>query len=149
MKEFTTAVEQVVAEDERETKILALIEGGKTREEAEQSLGPEDFVEFKVDGRVMRAYMPTDGQLTFLLAAVGRGQSKESRFAAILNIMFESLREDDKDYLEGRLLSRDPAKRIPMSTVEGIFEHITEEWFARPTKQPSGSADSPQTDGQN
>jgi len=139
MKEFVTAYEDVVAEDEREAKIKALVESGKTREQAEDEVDDESYVEFKIDDRVMRAYQPTEGQLAFMLAALGRGQTQDSRFAAILNIMFESLRGDDKDYLENRLLSRDPKKRLPMKQIEAIFEYITSEWFARPTQSPSDS----------
>jgi hypothetical protein len=139
MKEFVTAYEDVVAEDERETKIKALVESGKTRAEAEAEVEDDDYIEFKIDDRVMRAYTPTEGQLAFMLAALGRGQTQDSRFAAILNIMFESLRGDDKDYLENRLLSRDPKKRLSMKMIESIFEHITSEWFARPTQSPSDS----------
>lgn len=132
MKEFVTAYEDVVAEDEREAKIAALIEQGKTREEAEAEVESEDYIEFKIDGRTMRAYRPNPAQLAFLLAALGRGQSKESRFSAIMNIMFEALDEDDKDYLEGRMLTRDPRKRLSMKTIEAVFEHITSEWFRSP-----------------
>lgn len=128
MKEFTTAVEEVVSEDDREEKVLALVEAGKTREEAEAEV-PEGFVAFKIDGREMHAFPPTDGQLAFMLAALGRGQTADSRFAAIINIMLESLRDEDKDYLESRLLTRDPKKRLGMKQVEAIFEHLTEEWF--------------------
>ena len=140
MKEFTSAVEEVEFEDEREARILELVEQGKDRTEAEAEVDEEPYVEFKLDDRVMRAYRPTEGQLVFLLAATGRGQSKESRFSSILNIMFESLREDDKDYLESRLLSRDPKKRLRMAKIEGIFEYLVEEWFARPTQSQSDSA---------
>jgi hypothetical protein len=139
MKEFVSAYEDVVAEDEREAKIKALVESGKTQAEAEAEVEDDDYIEFKIDDRVMRAYTPTEGQLAFMLAALGRGQTQDSRFAAILNIMFESLRGDDKDYLENRLLSRDPKKRLSMKMIESIFEHITSEWFARPTQSPSDS----------
>jgi ribosome-associated toxin RatA of RatAB toxin-antitoxin module len=50
--------------------------------------------------------------------------------------MFESLREEDKDYLESRLLTRDRAKRLSMKKVEGIFEYLMEEWFR--TDVPGG-----------
>lgn len=149
MKEFTTAFEDVVQEDEREQAIKALMDAGKTREEAEAEVEPTNYTEFSLDGRVMKAYPPNEGQLAFLLAALGRGQTKEGRFSAILNIMFESLDEDDKDYLEGRMLSRDPKKRLPMKQIEGIFEYLTSEWFARPTQPPSGSASLPPSDGAN
>lgn len=131
MKEFTTAVEDVLHEDEREAKIVALIAEGKTREEAEDEVDNDRFIEFSLDGRVMRAYPPNDGQLAFMLAALGRGQTSDQRFAAILNIMFESLRADDKDHLEARLLSRDPAKRLSIKRIEEIFEYLTSEWFRK------------------
>jgi hypothetical protein len=150
MKEFVSAVEDIEAEDKREAEIKALMqptpgkdgepdEPGLSREEAEQQVDNETYVEFKVDGRVMRAYQPHEGQLAFMLAALGRGQSQDQRFAAILNIMFESLREEDKDYLEGRLLTRDHKRRLSMKKVEGIFEYLMEEWF-RPDVSGGGEA---------
>lgn len=130
MKEFISAVEEVEAED-----------NGTPVE--------EQFIPFKVDGRELRAYPPTDGQLVFILAALGRGQSNDQRFAAIINIMLASLREEDRDYLEGRLLDRDPKNRLKPEKIEEIFEYLSEEWFARPTQPQSGSAPSPQIDGPN
>lgn len=126
MKEFITAVEEIQAEDE----------GTK----------PEDqYVAFKVDGRELHAYPPTDGQLVFMLANLGRGQSQDKRFAAIINIMLSSMRDDDADYLESRLLTRDKNDRLPVQQIEAIFEHLSEEWFGggpgsdRPTQPSSGS----------
>lgn len=123
MKEFITAVEEAIAE-------------------TEGTPADEQFVEFKLDNRVLRAYPPNEGQLVFMLAALGRGQTADQRFAAIVNIMMSSLRDDDADYMEDRLLSRDPAKRLPVKQLEQIFEYLSEEWFARPTQQPSDSAKS-------
>ena len=128
MKEFTSAVEDAINEENGEE---------------------ESFTEFMLDGRVMRAYQPTPGQLTFMLAALGRGQTTDQRFAAIINIMMEALRDEDRDYMESRLLTRDPKRRLKVKKIEEIFEYLIEEWFARPTQQPSDSAPSPQTDGQN
>jgi len=121
VKEFVTAV----AEVEQETDGTPV---------------EEQFVAFKVDGHELHAYPPTDGQLAFMLAALGRGQTQDQRFAAIINIMLSSLRNEDADYLESRLLSRDPKVRLPIKQVEAIFEHLTEEWFARPTQPASDSA---------
>lgn len=130
MREFVTAVEEVAKTDE-----------GTPVE--------EQYIEFMLDGREMRAYQPTDGQLAFMLAALGRGQRDDQRFAAILNIMFSSLRDEDADYLESRMLTRDPKERLPIEKIEEIFEFLTEEWFGRPTQSPSDSAASPPTGGQN
>lgn len=150
MKEFITAVEDIEAEDEflarkavREAKIQALVDAGKTRQDAEvevPEIEGEAFSEFKLDGRVLRAYVPTPGQLTLMMAWLGRGQTDDSRISGIINIMMNSLRESDQDYLESRLLTRDPRKRLPIKQIEAIFESLTEEWFATPTNEPSGSA---------
>lgn len=132
MKEFVTAVADIEAEDERAEKINALMtraEDPLNREDAEAEVDGDRFIEFKLDDRVMRAYWPTEGQLAFMLAALGKGQTKEQRFAAILNIMFEALRGDDRDYLEGRMLTRDKSRRVPMNQIEGIFEYLASEWF--------------------
>ncbi len=120
MKEFSSAVDEALAEG--------------------QEQADDPFIEFKLDGRVLRAYQPNEGQLAFLLASLGRGQQSEDRFASIINVMMESLRDNDKDYLEGRLLSRDPKKRLKVQQIEEIFEYLVSEWFARPTQEPSGSA---------
>jgi len=150
VKEFITAVEEVAAEAEYEAKVKALVDAGKTREEAESEVDSEEgIVTFKVDGRVLKSYPPTEGQLTFMLASLGRGQSQESRFASMINIMLESLRDEDQDYLESRLLTRDRKTRLPVKMVEQIFENLVEEWFARPTQPQSDSAKSLPTSGPN
>lgn len=114
MKEFTSAVVDTVTED------------GEAVE--------EKYAEFKLDGRTMRAYYPTDGQLVYMLSGLGRGQSNDSRFASIVNVMVSSLREDDKDYFEGRLLTRDPKQRLDPALIEEIFASLMEEWFGNPTQ---------------
>jgi len=126
MKEFVTAFEEIEAEDTEE----------------------EPYISFKIDGREIRAYEPTDGQLAFMLASLGRGQTDDQRFASMLNIVLSTLREDDADYFESRLLTRVQSRRIPAEKLEEIFEFLIGEWFARPTKTQSGSASSPPSDGQ-
>ncbi len=128
MKEFTSAVEEAISEDEREEKIEALVAKGYTRERAEDEVDNGMSVEFKLDGRVMRAYQPHEGQLVFMMASMGRGQSNDQRFAAIVNVMVESLRGSDKDYLEGRLLTGGK-DRLKLSVIEDIFTYLTENWF--------------------
>ena len=136
MKEFITAAEEVAEEDEYAAKIKALIESGKTPEEAEAAVDSGlGIITFKVDDRVLKAHPPTDGQLAFMLAALGRGQTQDQRFASIINIMLSSMRDEDKDYMESRLLTRNPKLAIPIKQVEQIFEYLIEEWFARPTQQ--------------
>lgn len=133
MKEFVSAVQEEIVEQDRESQIAALMEQGRTREEAELEADATEYTDFKLDGRVMRAYKPNSTTLAFMLATLGRGQTKDQRFAAILNIMFESLREEDKDHLENRMLTRGP-KQVKMEQIEEIFEFLIEEWFATPTQ---------------
>lgn len=151
MKEFVTAYEDILAEDEYEAKVQALVDAGKTTEEAEAEIDSElGVISFKLDDRLIKAYPPHEGQLIFLLASMGRGQSSESRFSSIVNIMLESLRDEDADYLESRLLTRDRRKRIPIKQVEDIFRYLVEGWFGGKVSLPaSDSADSPPTGGTN
>lgn len=135
MKEFTTAAEEIVTEADREERIKALLAQGKTQQEAETEAGEADsYVEFTLDGRVMKAYTPTPAQLTFMLAALGRGQTKDSRFGSIVNIMMESMDEDDQDHLESRMLSRKRGVRLEIEQLEQIFEYLVGEWFDTPTR---------------
>lgn len=148
MKEFITAIEDL-AEDES-GKVPMLDENDQEMRDNEGNV-LLDFphARFMVDGRMLRAYPPHEGQLTFMMANMGRGQTDDSRFAAIVNIMINSLREDDQDYFESRLLTRDRTQRLSMKTVEGMFKYLMEEWFARPTQPSSDSAESPPSDGEN
>lgn len=135
MKTFTTAAVEAVETAEREPRIKLLMDAGKTREEAESEIDKEDgVVRFMLDDRVLTASTPTPGQLTFMLAAMGRGQSQDSRFSSIVNIMMETLDSDGKDYLEGRLLTGNPKEALDLKYLEQIFEYLVEEWFANPTQ---------------
>lgn len=173
MKEFITAVEEVLTEDENEAKIKArtaeLVAEGLTQDEAETKAHAEveGFVPFelshmeaeldddgnvvrddegnivakKVVDRIIHAYQPTEGQLIFMLASLGRGQTQDQRFASIINIMLSSLRGEDAEYLEARLLERDRKKRLPSGKIEEIFEYLVEQWFGgKVTVPPSASA---------
>lgn len=153
MKEFVSAFRETEAEDnlaearaDRERRIERLVAEGWQREDAEKEI-PEVTdrglaVAFMLDGRRLLAYPPHEGQLIFMMAGLGRGQSKEQRLGAMVNVMMEALDEDDKDYFEGRLLTADPKERIGSEVLEQVFEYLTTEWFAsdRPTKPSSGSA---------
>lgn len=141
MKEFILAVEDEAAEQEREDAIAALMakDDSLTREQAEVQVDRGTPTEFKIGDKVLRAYKPNETQLIFLLASLGRGQSKESRMASIVNVMLESLDEDDKDWFEERLLTSDEKRRIKPKVIESVFEYLTSEWF-REAVPGSGTA---------
>lgn len=134
MKEFMIAAEEAIREDEGTP-----VEEQFTEFKLVDTLTDDEGKETRTE-RVMRAYPPTQGQLTFMLAGMGRGQTSENRFASIINVMLECFRDEDRDYFEARLLTRDPKRMLPPKYIEGIFEYLMEEWFGRPTQQPSGSA---------
>lgn len=120
--------------------------------EIENSNGEGDRgvpIKYDLDGRIMTAYKPHEGQLTFMLASLGRGQTDEQRYGAIVNIMMASHRDADQDHLASRLLTNVWKDRIHLRELEQIFEHLTEEWFADPTQSPSGSAESEPSDSEN
>lgn len=100
------------------------------------------YTEFKVDGRVLRAYTPNEGQLTFMMAMTGRGMTDERRYSSIVAVLLESLRGDDRDYFEERLLTSDNKRRLSLKVLTGIFEFLAKEWFGRPTQPASDSAPS-------
>lgn len=148
MKEFALAVNDELDDQEREDRILsrirerendiiALVDKGNARAAAEAAIRAEVEVEidrgvpveFKIGTRVLKAYKPNETQLIFLLASLGRGQSKTSRMASIVNVMLESLDGDDKDWFEERLLTSDQSMRIHPKTIEGVFEYLTSAWF--------------------
>lgn len=141
MREFVAAVEDLNEDEDGKVQMLDENDQPMFNEDGSPMMD-DPHVRFKLDDRMLRAYNPTPGQLMFMMAALGRGQSNESRFASILNIMFESLGPEDKDWFEGRLLTRDKDKILSPKRIEGIFEYLTTEWFARPTQPPSGSASS-------
>ena len=127
MKKFVTAVSEV--EDDGEDRGIP--------------------IEFELDDRKLTAYKPHEGQLTFMLAALGRGQTTEQRYSAIVNIMMASLKDDDQDYLESRLITNVRKDRLRLKQLEEIFEYLVSEWFADPTKEPSDSAGSEPNDSTN
>lgn len=110
-------------------------------DEDEKDIDDEESIEFKLDGRTMKAYTPTSGQLVLLNASLrGRGQTDDQRFGTILNFLFDCMEDEDKDYLESRLMDRDRKRRLKLKQLEEIFEYLMGEWFGRPTQPPSDSA---------
>lgn len=133
IKQFEAAVEEVEHSEAIKARIAVLVEEGMTPERAEDKAYEEEerkkAVVFTLRGRKMTAFQPREGQMAFLLANLGRGQTSDGRFAAIVNVMTNSLRGDDKDFFESLLLEGDRRRALKLETVEGIFSYLTEQWF--------------------
>lgn len=129
MREFTTAHEEIEIEDGADEK-------------------EDPFVDFSIDGRVMKSYIPNESQVTYMLASMGRGASDTERVAAMVAVIFETLPSKDQDYLADRMLSRGK-NALPPEMIEEIFEYLVEAWFGTPTQESSDSAPTPPNTGQN
>lgn len=99
------------------------------------------------DDRKVYAYRPADGQLAMLMAAFGRGMTGSDMVAATVNFFCGLFEDDDRIYIEDRLLSRD--RNISIERIQELMEDLIEKWSARPTQPPSGSASSQPTGGPN
>lgn len=123
MREFTTAVAEIEAEDH-----------------------DDRWIEFSVDGILCRARrQPQDGQVAVLMATTGRHSSQQERIAGLINFFVGVLDEDSHSYIVNRLL--DGGDQFGLANVEEILEGLMEDWAGRPTKQSSGSTTSPKDTG--
>lgn len=123
MKEFVTAVAEVVNGEEEDKGSI-----------------------FFVDGRELTYYRPGDGQLAYLMAATsGRSSTNADKVAGLLNFFDAILDDDSSQYIGERLLSR--TDKFGIDEVQEIMEWMVEQWAGRPTKRLSDSSKSQTTDG--
>lgn len=124
MKEFVTAAKDTLGEVDEETKIT-----------------------FKHDGKELTFFEPSTGQQAIMLSMGGRTMDVRM-MGTFIQLFFEMADDDTARYLQGRLLDRNDT--FDVSGEGGIFdlwEYITEEWSARPTREQSGSPSSPRATG--
>lgn len=116
MKEFITAARDTLGEVDEETKIT-----------------------FKHDGKELTFFEPSTGQQAIMLSMGGRTMDVRM-MGTFIQLFFEMADDDTARYLQGRLLDRNDT--FDVSGEGGIFdlwEYITEEWSARPTREQSDS----------
>lgn len=133
MREFSTAVEAVAAEEAEDLAV-------------EFRLVERDAEDEIIREKICRAYPPTDGQLAMMMAGLGRHSKTEDQIASVINFFVGVLDEESHQYIVDRLLDRnDP---LGLAQVQEIIEYLTEEWSGRPTESPSVSTRSRQSGGQ-
>lgn len=120
MKEFITAAQESIEDSEKPA-------------------------EFAIDGQVLYAYRPTDGQIAMTMASLARHTNEQTKTAGVIDFFVEILDEESANYVINRLLSRtDP---LGLDEVQQILEWLVEEWTGRPTQRPSVSTQSPSSGG--
>lgn len=99
----------------------------------------EDLITFKHDGNEVTFYQPSAGQLA-IMANIMNGAKDDPVLAGnFIQLFFAMMEEEDTlPYFRNRLMDRNDTFDIdgPGGMVD-IFKALTEEWSARPTKQPS------------
>lgn len=133
MKEFTTAVNDVVADEENDEDLL---EFQITRKDADGEV---------LDTQEIRCWRPGDGQLAMLMTSLGRHTTVATRIAGIIDFMVGVMDEESHEYIVGRLLDRED--EFGLEQVQEIVEWMTEEWTGRPTQRSSASMRSQRTAG--
>jgi hypothetical protein len=116
MKEFITAAKDTLGEVDEESKIT-----------------------FMHDGREITFFEPSTGQQAIMLSMGGRTMDTKT-MGMFIQLFFEMAENDTARYLQSRLLDRDdPFDVNGDGGLFDLFEAITEEWSARPTRQQSDS----------
>lgn len=124
MKEFVTAAKDSLGEVDEESKIT-----------------------FKHDGRDVTFFEPSTGQQAIMLSMGGRTMDVRA-MGTFIQLFFEMADDDTARYLQSRLLDRnDPFDVGGEGGIMELFEAITEEWSARPTREPSDSLSRPRATG--
>lgn len=119
MKEFSTAIRDAVED-------------------------PEAPMEFKIDGQVVKAFRPTDGQIAMLMAALGRHTTESTKIAGVIDFFVYTLDDESYNYVVNRLLSRDD--QLQLDQIQEVIEWMIEEWSGRPT-QPASASTRSRTNG--
>lgn len=98
--------------------------------------GEDDAITFRHDQRDVTFYRPTSAQLMIIAAAAN---SDDFEAAGSYLSMFLNMAESDaRRYFHARLMDRtDPFDLDSEGGVREIMDWLMEQWFARPTKQPS------------
>lgn len=105
---------------------------------AREDFAPEvaDAITFRHDDREVTFYRPTSAQLSIIAATANADDFQAA--GTYLSMFLNMADEDSRRYFYARLMDRnDPFDVEGEGGVQSIMEWLLEEWFARPTKQPS------------
>lgn len=113
----------------------------------EETFDPEvdQGAELTLDGRELRYFRPTDGQIAIYMASSSKHSTVNDKVAATINFFMGLFEEDDQSWLAGRLMDRDDAFGVTM--VQTLLNSMLEDWSGRPTKSSGGSTQSRKSAG--
>lgn len=92
-------------------------------------------LEVDIDGRAVTLLPPTAGQLGLALTGNSDMASTPENIASSINLFFGILEDHDAKFFRRRLFDR--ADPFDIDQIAAILEYAMEEWYGRPTKQPS------------
>ncbi|MET8352639.1 hypothetical protein [Micromonospora sp. NPDC005206] len=94
-------------------------------------------VKFKLDKQKMVCRAPKDAQLAYLMAAASSSRTEADQVAAVLDFFEQTLDPPSLAVFKKRLLNTND--EFDFSDAMAIFQHVCEEWSARPTGSGSDS----------
>lgn len=108
---------------------------------AKDSIGNRDeesAITFMHDGKEVKFFKPSPGQAAIMMTMGGREMDTRSA-GLFIQLFLEIMDEETRRYFTGRLMdASDPFSNLDCAGgLFDIWEELTTEWSARPTKQPS------------
>jgi hypothetical protein len=98
----------------------------------------EEFIEFKLDDGVYRAYRPTTGQTAVMMSSLADYTTITERVAGTIDYFFGMLDADSSATLTRRLMDREDP--FELAQINEIMSYLVEQWTGRPITPPSVSS---------
>jgi hypothetical protein len=106
------------------------------------------IIDTKHDGHDVRFFEPDPGSLA-VMAMVANQKMNVANMGVFIEFIFNCMDPKTQVYFRQRLMDpEDPFGLDGPGGLMDIFKNLTEEWSARPTKQPSGSQPARRSTGQ-
>jgi hypothetical protein len=94
-------------------------------------------VEFKMNGRVIKAHPPANsGPIGYLMAMQSRDADPSEQAYAVLTFITSLMEEEDSAWVRRGLATGE----VDFDLLFEVFQWLVEEWSARPTSSPQDSS---------
>jgi hypothetical protein len=113
--------------------------------ELEKGEEPDKGYSFKVDGKELKFFKPTESQFAIYVAQTGRHSSIPDKIAGVIDFFINVMDRPSHEHLVARLMDREDP--FGLDQVEEIIQWMIEEWSGNPTEQSSDSTPSRQSTG--